>query len=301
MAQATSTGNSCASIHSKSGGKMNVRAAHAGGARPAAFPPRWLGRSASFFLLAALPAPALASAFPQPRGEGRVIATAVYSVSDKGFDSSGDVIDIPDYDQFNIYLQGEYGLTDDLTLILSPSYRNISVEGTNRDTSGLNFIEAGARYRVASLGSGLVSLQGTVRIPGETFDDRFAQINQEGVETDFRVQYGSGFGENGGAGFFSAEAGYRFRAEEPPDEFHLDLTLGIQAAPRLRLIGSLYNVFSNGRGSGIFDSYRYHNLYATAVYDVSERVSVQFGGQATIAGENALRERGLVGGLWFRF
>ncbi len=230
-----------------------------------------------------------------------MIATAVYSISDKGYDTSGRVEDIPDYEQFNIYLQGEYGLTDDLTLILSPSLRNISVEGQERDTSGLNFIEAGARYRIASPGDGVLSLQGTVRIPGETFDDRLAQVSQAGVEADFRVQYGTGLGRNGAAGFVSAEVGYRVRSEEPPDQFHFDVTLGLQAAPRLRIIASSYNVVSNGRGSGIFEAYRYHNLYATAVYDISDRVSLQFGGQATIAGENALRERGLVAGLWFHF
>lgn len=252
-------------------------------------------------LLFALPGLAHANAFPLAAGTGRIITTVVVSNSDKGFDDRGGVIDIPDYDQLNIYVQGEYGATDDLTLIVSPSYRDIDVEGPGRDTSGINFVELGGRYAFARSGAAVFSVQATARIAGQTFRDPLAQVSQLGTEYDLRGTVGAGFGPDGGAGFISAEAGYRFRGHDQPDEFHADLTLGYHAAPRLLLLASSYNTISNGAGRNGFSDYRYHSLYLGGVYDVSDRVAVQLGVQGTVAGENALRERGFFAGLWFKF
>jgi len=247
------------------------------------------------------PAAAEANGFPQPRGEGRVIGTLILSKSDKGFDDDGDVIDIPDYKQVQIYLNGEYGLTDDLTLLLTPSFRDVSVDAGGRDTSGLNFVELGGRYRVGQSGPATFSVQATARIPGKTYRDPIAQLNQDGMEYDVRAQVGVGLGQGGNAGFFIAEAGYRLRDDDPPNEVHADFTLGLRAAPKLLFLVNSFNTFSDGSGSGAFPSYRYHNVFASLVYDVTDRIAIQAGVQGTIAGENALRERGVVAGLWFRF
>lgn len=249
--------------------------------------------------LAALSMPGLAqaSAFPQPAGQGRVIVSAIFSNSDKAFDADGNVVDIADYRKTEIYLNGEYGLTDDLTLILTPSFRDIDIEG-GPDTNGLNFIEAGARYRIASSGSTNFSLQGTVRIPGEQSRDFFAQTGRMGTEIDLRGTLGTSFGQGG---FFEAEAGYRFRTDDPPNEFHADFALGVRPAPKFLLLANSFNTFSDGSGRGVFTHYRYHNLFLSGVYDVSDHVSLQLGGMGTLGGENALRERGLLAGLWFRF
>lgn len=67
-------------------------------------------------------------------------------------------------------------------------------------------------------------------------------------------------------------------------------------------LGSVYNTISDGGGRDIFaDSFRYHTALVSAVYDVSDRFSVQVGATATVAGKNALRERGPTLGLWYRF
>lgn len=241
-----------------------------------------------------------AQAFTQPRGEGRLIASAIYSHSDRAFDARGDSFDIADYDKFELYAAMEYGLTDDLTLLLTPSFRSVSVEG-GVDTSGLNFVEAGARYRVGQSGNAVFALQGTVRVPGATRRDALGQVGNVATEIDLRGQVGAGFGRDGQAGFAIGELGYRIRTDDPPNEFHFDFTLGARPAPRWTLTLNSYNVVSDGAGRGVFTDYRYHNVYAGVAYDVSDRVTVQLGGLATIAGENALRERGVFGGLWVRF
>lgn len=252
--------------------------------------------------LVAMPGAACANGWPQPRGEGRVISSLIYSESPRGFDGRGNVVDIDEYRQFQLYLNGEYGLTDDLTLLLTPSFRSIEVENQpERDATGLQFLDVGARYRVAGRGNTVVSVQAKTRIPLETFRDTLGQVSIQGVELDLRGQVGHGFTMAGLNSFAIAEAGYTFRGDDPPNEFDLDLTLGARVAPRVMVIGNLYNTFSDGRGRNGFPSYRYHNLLLSGVYDVTDTVALQLGVLATIDGKNALRERGLVAGLWVRF
>lgn len=248
-------------------------------------------------LSALIPATAHAQAFPQGQGEGRVIASVIYSQSAKGFDDDGDVIDIPDYDKTEIYLLAEYGLTDDLTLLATPSFRAVSIEGAD-DSSGFGFTDLGARYRLVDGGNFVLSLQGLVRIPGQKWQDRLAQIGQTDMEYDLRGQAGLSFGQGH---FAILESGYRLRAGDPPNEFHIDATLGIRAAPRFLLLANSYNTISDGRGEGIFPNQRYHNVYVGAAYEVTPRITLQLGGMGTVAGRNALRERGAFGGVWFQF
>lgn len=248
-------------------------------------------------LLAAGAGPAAAQAFTQEKGHGRVISSLLWSASDKGFDDDGKVVDIADYRKTEVYFLAEYGLTDDLTLLVTPSLRDVSVDGGS-DSSGLGYTDVGARYALVRSGGLVVSAQGLARFPGQKRRDVLAQVGSTDMEYDLRGQAGYSFG----AGSFAIlEGGYRLRSGEPPNAFNIDATLGIRAAPRLLLLASSYNAISDGRGRGVFAPYRYHNVYLSGAYDVSRHVTVQLGVSGTVAGRNALRERGLVGGLWYRF
>ncbi len=238
-----------------------------------------------------------AQAFVQEKGHGRVISSLLWSNSDKGFDDNGRVVDIADYRTTEVYLLGEYGVTEDLTALLIPSFRDVSVRG-GRDSTGLGYTDVGARYRVAGAPNFVVSLQGLVRIPGQQRRDILAQVGQTDTEVDLRTQ--AGFTSPRG-NFTIIEAGYRLRTGDPANDFKLDATVGIRAAPRLLLLASSYNTISDGRGRGVFARNRYHNLYLSAAYDVTSAVTLQLGAQGTIAGRNALRQRGAFAGAWFRF
>lgn len=251
----------------------------------------------ALFLFAGAAERVSAQAFTQPEGEGRVIATAIYSHSDKAFDDNANSVDIADYEKTEIYLLGEYGVTDDLTLLVTPSYRGVSIDGGD-DDDGFGFLDLGARYRVAAGDNYVLSVQGLVRIPGNERWNGFAQVGQTDTEFDLRAQGGASFGDGH---FAILEGGYRLRTGDPPDEFHVDATLGFRAAPRWLFIANSFNVISNGAGEGIFPEQRYHNIYASAAYEASPRLTFQFGGVATVAGRNALRERGFFAGAWFRF
>ncbi|MDX1731115.1 MAG: hypothetical protein R3184_08260, partial [Aurantimonas coralicida] len=62
-----------------------------------------------------------------------------------------------------------------------------------------------------------------------------------------------------------------------------------------------FNSIGDGSEKSFFVSGSEHKLQLSGVWDVNESWSLQLGGVATIAGENALRERGLVAAVWHRF
>lgn len=247
---------------------------------------------------AAAAAPAAAGPWTMADGKGRVIVTAIYSHAPKIYGPDGNPAPAPDYDQYQIFFQGEYGITDRLTLLAAPSLRRVEVEGGD-NTSGLGYTELGARYKLLDQDQFVLSLQGTTLIPGVRRRDNIAQIGSTDTQVDVRVQAGYSFDLGNTPGFASAEGGYRLRGDGQPDEFRLDATVGIKPAARLTLLANAFNTWSNGRGP--FGSYRYSNVYAGAVYEVTDTVAVQLGGLATVTGRNALRERGVYIGLWLKF
>jgi len=241
--------------------------------------------------------PAHADPFTMQKGQGRVIVTGIVTSSDKGFDDGGHVSNIPDYDQAQVYAQAQYGATDDLTILLTPSFRDVQVDGS-QGTSGLGYTDVGARYRFAHGTNWTLSAQGLVRIPGKKRADRAAQVGSTDAEYDLRV----GGGYSAGPVFASLEGSYRLRAGDPQNEFHADATLGYRATPRVLLLASSYNTYSDGVGRDVFaQRYRYNDVFLSGVYDVSDRLSLQAGYTATVAGRNALRQRGPLLGLWYRF
>lgn len=241
--------------------------------------------------------PVAAQAFTQEKGHGRVITSLLWSNSDKAFDDRGHAVDIPDYRMTEVYFLGEYGITDDVTLVVTPSLRNVDVKGGSKNF-GLGYTDVGGRWRVAHSDRGVFSLQAVARIPGRKRSDAFAQAGQTDMEYDLRAQGGITFGKGS---FAIVEGGYRLRAGDPPNAFNLDATLGIRATPRLLLLASTFNTVSDGAGRGVFRRYRYDNVYLSGAYDVSRHITVQLGALGTASGRNALRQRGLLTGLWYRF
>jgi len=254
---------------------------------------------AATFLLSATPA--LAGAWPQEEGTGQIIVTAVYSNSTKGFDADGKTVNIDDYQKAEVYALVEYGITGDVTVIFNPSFRDVSIEGPGAEASGLGYTEIGARYRLAEGNGWVPSLQGTLRIPGQEIDTNLAQIGATDTEYDMRALVGYGFKIGEADAFVDLQGAYRLRDGDPPNEFRADLTFGLRPTQKMQVLAQLFNTFSDGSGQGVFSEYRFHNAQFSVVYDVNESFSVQVGGLATLGGENALRERGIVAAAWFRF
>lgn len=253
-------------------------------------------------LLANFAAPAArAQTFLQPEGQARIIANPIVSTSDHGFDDSGNATPIDTYDQVEVYVNGEYGLTRDVTLLLGTSYRDVSIANSDK-TSGLDYTDLGARVRLAQGDGFVVSGQVLAYIPGSKYHSNIAQLGDTDAQYDLRLGAAKSFRIAGLDSFFYVEGAYRFRNGEPPNEMHVDATFGLHPAPRLLLLASSYNTISDGPGTGVFAyDYRYDDVYLSGVYDLTKALSLQLGLHGTMAGRNALRQRGFFTGLWVNF
>ncbi len=248
-------------------------------------------------LASAIASPAMADPFVREAGEGRLILNFIPSDSPRGFDARGNVIDIDDYDQDQLYATFEYGVTEDLTAIVAPSLRHVAVQGAP-STTGLGYTEVGARYRLYHGAGWTVSTQALLRIPGQGRSDAIAQVGNTSTDIDLRM----GAAYAGPAAFASAESGYRLRSGDLPNEFHGVFNIGANVTERLMLLGTSANTFSDGAGQGIFnEKYRYGDVYASAVYKLNNNIRLQIGYTTTIYGRNALKQSGPLLGVWFEF
>lgn len=253
------------------------------------------------YLTALAPSIAHANPFNFDQGDGRVILSGSYTESPEEFDDHGHVYKAPSYDQTNIYAIGEYGLTDSVNILVTPSFKSIDLPGPGNDSTGLGYTDLGARYQVAKGRNWVFSVQALARIPGTGRNYGIAQIGNNEAQYDLRALGGYTFGQSGKT-FVTLEGSYRLSSGAQQNESHVDFTIGTRVTPRLLLLASVYNTFSDGRGTGLYDySYRYHDVYLTAVYNITNHVGLQLGATGTVAGRNALRQRGPVFGVWYTF
>lgn len=88
----------------------------------------------------------------------------------------------------------------------------------------------------------------------------------------------------------------------PPNEYHLDLTLGARPSANWLLLLQSSSVISDGSGTGVFDfAYRYYKIQPSVVWNFAPKWSAQLGAVATVAGRNSWREQGVIAGLWRSF
>jgi len=245
---------------------------------------------------------ARAGAWTHAQGHGQIIVSATATDSPKGFDDNGDSVDIPDYRKFELNSLIEYGITDAVTAILQPQIQSIDVGSpVDADRFGLGYSELGTRVRLWSDDTAVFSGQVIARIPGTYDENDPASIGNTDPELDVRMLYGRSFGIGSWSSFLDIQLGYRARFGDPPSEFKADVTFGTRPTADLLLLAQSFNSIGDGSEKSIFVSGREHKVQLSGVWDINESWSLQLGGIATVAGENALRERGLVAAVWHRF
>lgn len=245
---------------------------------------------------------AFAGAWTMSKGKGQVIVSGFYTEARQGFDHGGRRDAVPPYSKSEIYGLVEYGVTDWFTAIAQSQLQGVTIgEPVDAERFGLGYTDIGARMRFWSNEDAVVSGQLIGRYPGTGDDGNPAAVGNTEKEVDARLLGGYGFQLGTWPSFADAELAYRFRFGDPPDEVRADLTFGTRPYPKLLLLAQSFSVLSTGRADGVFETGSYHKVQLSGVYDVSRRLSLQLGAIATVAGENALAETGLMTAVWFRF
>lgn len=248
------------------------------------------------------PAQADAAAWTLDNGKGLVILKSTFDASNQTFDSSGSLQSSASYRKFELEALIEYGFTDWATGFLKPTFESVNVgEPTPGNHTGLGYSSAGLRTRLYNSDDRVLSVQAELLGPGASDQNNPAEIGNTGWNFDLRMLGVQEFSLWSIPSYLNLEAGYRWRAGGPPNEFRFDTAFGLRPTERLLLLAQTFTVIGDGTASNGYSWLTYTKLQPSIVYDLNDAWSLQFGGYSTITGRNAMQENALFAAVWRRF
>ena len=259
---------------------------------------------------ALLPVAVLAGAWTLEPGTGQVIVALESKLATQQFDGQGNRVARDRFAKTELSAYAEYGLAEGLTVLFSPRVEDVNDSSQwGGARTGLGYTEIGARARFVRFDArepgiwqgSVLSLQGSVRIPGSLDDNDPLLVGNNVFEVDARLLFGTSFMLGPWSSFANAEAGYRWRDGDPPSELRGDLTLGVRPRPDWLALAQVFQVTTVGGGSGGFRAGAYTRVQLSVVHDLDARWSVQVGGNSVVAGRRALAENGVMLAVWRRF
>lgn len=251
-----------------------------------------------------LPLPAWAGAWPQNEGSGQIILQDTwYTTTTNGYDPQGRPSGHANYTQLELAPYVEYGLTPRWTIGAQPRLQGVFTNSSGRDVSGYGIVETNlfARYAVWRGENDVFSVQGMVGAAGIDSSDRDPEVANPNNEYELRLLYGHGFTLGEHTGFLEADIAGRARSGTAANELHLDLTAGYRPAPRWLVMAQSFTtkgLRDNETGGSNYDDTK---IQLSAVYDLTENWSVQFGGYTEVATRNISRGNAGLVALWYRF
>ena len=242
-----------------------------------------------------------AGAWTLRRGETQTFVASTFTYGDHGFDEDGELVTVPEYRKFGLSAALEYGLRPWVTAIVRGELLEESIEQEVSETLiapvSQNFasVAGGARVRLFRGPTWVVSTEVTAFSGG--FTTAGAGKPSDGPALEVRVLGGYGTTVFGRNAYLDGQVAYRTRFDEgEADEVRVDLTAGVEVLPNWALLGQTFSTFELG-GEG--EESQYHKVSASVVRTVTDRLRVEVGGVATVAGRNALQEFGGRIGFWW--
>lgn len=209
-----------------------------------------------------------------------------FGIGQEGFEEFNDVT-------VNYY--AEYGLTDKLTFIGQLPLRRSRNETVDfiTETTGIGDVDLGLRYNLLNE-KWVFSTQFLYKAPFLYDEDEELPLGNGQSDLEVRFQLGKSLHPYG---YFGLEAAYRFRAEDPSDEFRylaeygFDLTKSIYLRTKLDVIQAVdsTDVVIGTEGNPNFpDAFDLGKVELSAGYKFSDKTSVEFTFTESIFGENIL-------------
>ncbi|MBN2332599.1 MAG: hypothetical protein JXO49_04565 [Deltaproteobacteria bacterium] len=174
-------------------------------------------------------------------------------------------------DRYTLYL--EYGLLENITLLASIDSKNaewtykrggippVPVE-KSAQTNGIGDIQLGVKYQFFSSDIGVLSLQGLLKT-AEAYDHRHTgdleiQLGDAQDDYEVRLMYGRSLYPLI-PGYCNLETGYRWRTQDPADEFKYLAEIGVDVTKMIYLRAKLDGSLDMGNGDDV----------ATLAYDAN--------------------------------
>lgn len=250
---------------------------------------------------AGVPSAAHASGWTQDEDKGQIFSTFIYSHASRSYDNNSNAAIPIHYTKLLTQTYIEYGVRNWLTLTVNPEYaRAISGPPDGPLEVAKAFaLGAGLRLRLFKE-NGVFSVEGSYKTAGAFTTS--VSVNQEsGRQYEIRALYGTNFDFFGLSGFADIEAAERFVAGARPRETPVDFSAGLHITPQTMLLAQSFNVIAGGDARPPYGYYRSHKLQLSVVQHLWRHLSLQIGGYLSPAGQNALREQGLLIALWDSF
>ena len=245
---------------------------------------------------------ALASAWNPAAGTGLAVLDVANAGGAVYFNGSGRLTPTRSYAKTEASAYVEYGLTERLMFVARPSFDLVSLGdpagGTYRGFGGAS---VGAQYQALVYGPAVVAVQGSVALPGTGSRADPAEIGNTAREADLRALAGLSFPLGPYPAFLDVQQAYRLRSGGAAAQWHSDVTVGFRPIPRLLVMALSAVVVPTGPGTPWLPSARSAKLGIEVAYDLSAAWSLTLRASTTVYGRDALRERGLAAGLWYRF
>jgi hypothetical protein len=207
-----------------------------------------------------------------------------------------------DFEKIELEAYVEYGLEDDITLILKIPYAWIEdeQEGDRVDNSGFTDAELGVRWRFNDLDSSIAtSVQGTVLIPMGYDADADLPLGRGAVGAEVRIPISQGYQLAGRNGYWSVEAAYRqYFDSDVSNEVRLLGEVSQDIIDRIALAAQLEQSIVLGGDSFREDESNFTKLTGQVWFRATDRLTFVFGGYTNIAGADG---GGLEGRIWYQF
>lgn len=240
-----------------------------------------------------------AGAWTSNKGEAYNKLGFNYYYTDKIYNGDGDSENFPlngEYKDYNLQYYVEYGLTSDLTLISSFYYKYLEKEDDYMESTiwGFSDVDLGLKSKLMGGRMGVLSAQGLIKIPGLYDENDPIPLGNGQYDFEIRLLYGLSLIPRF-PGYINTEVGYRFRAEDPADEwrylFEFGMNLGPKAYARVKLDGIMGA--ENGENTSIIEgnptltnNFDLGKLDMALGYKLSGKWSTEIGFVPEIYGEN---------------
>jgi protein XagA len=195
-----------------------------------------------------------------------------YYYAHQTFDKKGSRISTPNngkFTDYNLNNYFEYGITNDLTVINSLTYKWLRNEDNTTIATGIGWgdVDLGLRYKLIDSDKfGIVSSQLLVKIPGPYGKYDALPLGNGQFDTELKLQYGRSLYPLI-PGYGNVEVGYRWRAQDPSDEIRYLVEFGVDITQALYTRVKLDGTLSVDNGSKLDSS---GNPAATNNFDLGK-------------------------------
>lgn len=263
----------------------------------------------------------LASAWTQKEKSGQFIGSISFYHSSSFFNENGNKTESKPFAKVDLNPFFEYGMTDDLTVGLSPSFQYIQQKQSQDLQANATFAygEFFLRRKILEYKQLVVSFQPLVKLPGWYGGGEEPRFGNRQIDGEARLLAGYGFQWDvaqdgvkrpyaGQYHFVSAEIAYRKHIEDNADELRFDTTLGVRPYPGWLVLGQVFSIFAlsdDKMASRVFENntvgFSLVKLQGSMVKQVTDDTSLQVALFKDVWGENTGNGVGGLVSLWYNF